>query len=66
MTRCPVLDESFPFMLPGWRAEKTPGVPFDSDSVGPVGPYGTLSTSDSDSVGPLACVGRCTRLTLLL
>ena len=23
-TRCPVLDESFPFMLPGWRAEKTP------------------------------------------
>ena len=25
-TRCPALDESFPFMLPGWRAEKTPGV----------------------------------------
>ena len=25
MTRCPALDESFPFMLPGWRAEKTPG-----------------------------------------
>ena len=24
-TRCPNLDESFPFMLPGWRAEKTPG-----------------------------------------
>ena len=24
-TRCPVLEESFPFMLPGWRAEKTPG-----------------------------------------
>ena len=24
-TRCPVLDESFPFMLPGWRAESTPG-----------------------------------------
>ena len=24
-TRCPALDESFPFMLPGWRAEKTPG-----------------------------------------
>ena len=24
-TRCPVLDESFPFMLPGWRAKKTPG-----------------------------------------
>ena len=24
-THCPVLDESFPFMLPGWRAEKTPG-----------------------------------------
>ena len=24
-TRCPVLDESFPFMLPGWRAEKTLG-----------------------------------------
>ena len=24
-TRCPVLDESFPFMLPGWRAQKTPG-----------------------------------------
>ena len=23
-TRCPALDESFPFMLPGWRAEKTP------------------------------------------
>ena len=23
--RCPVLDESFPFMLLGWRAEKTPG-----------------------------------------
>ena len=25
VTRCPVLDKSFPFMLPGWRAEKTPG-----------------------------------------
>ena len=24
-TRCPALDELFPFMLPGWRAEKTPG-----------------------------------------
>ena len=24
-TRCPALDESFPFMLPGWRAETTPG-----------------------------------------
>ena len=24
-THCPVLDESFPFMLPGWKAEKTPG-----------------------------------------
>ena len=24
-TRCPALDESFPFMLPGWRAEPTPG-----------------------------------------
>ena len=24
-TRCPALDESFSFMLPGWRAEKTPG-----------------------------------------
>ena len=24
-TRCPNLDESFPFMQPGWRAEKTPG-----------------------------------------
>ena len=24
-TRCPALDESFPFMLPGWRAEKTAG-----------------------------------------
>ena len=23
--RCPALDESFPFMLPGWRAESTPG-----------------------------------------
>ena len=23
--RCPTLDESFPFMLPGWRAESTPG-----------------------------------------
>ena len=23
-TRCPDLDELFPFMLPGWRAEKTP------------------------------------------
>ena len=22
---CPTLDESFPFMLPGWRAESTPG-----------------------------------------
>ena len=22
---CPALDESFPFMLPGWRAESTPG-----------------------------------------
>ena len=21
VTRCPALDESFPFMLPGWRAE---------------------------------------------
>ena len=25
-TRCPALDESFPFMLSGWRAESTPGV----------------------------------------
>ena len=24
-TRCPNLDESFPFMQQGWRAEKTPG-----------------------------------------
>ena len=24
-TRCPKLDESLPFMQPGWRAEKTPG-----------------------------------------
>ena len=24
-TRCPALDESFPFMLPGWRAEMTLG-----------------------------------------
>ena len=24
-TRCPVLDESFPFMLPGWMTETTPG-----------------------------------------
>ena len=24
-TRCPALDESFPFMLPVWRAETTPG-----------------------------------------
>ena len=24
-TRCPNLDESFPFMQPGWRAEKTSG-----------------------------------------
>ena len=24
-TRCPALDESFPFMLPGCRAETTPG-----------------------------------------
>ena len=24
-TRCPILDESFPYMLPGWRAEKIPG-----------------------------------------
>ena len=24
-TRCPTLDETFPFMLPGWKAEKTPG-----------------------------------------
>ena len=24
-TRCPALDESFPFMLPGWSAETTPG-----------------------------------------
>ena len=24
-TRCPNLDESFPFMQPGWRVEKTPG-----------------------------------------
>ena len=23
--RCPTLDESFPSMLPGWRAESTPG-----------------------------------------
>ena len=21
---CPILDDSFPFMLPGWRAEMTP------------------------------------------
>ena len=25
MNRCPTLDESFPFMLPEWRAESTPG-----------------------------------------
>ena len=24
-TRCPTLDEPFPFMLPGWKSEKTPG-----------------------------------------
>ena len=24
-TRCPNLDEAFPFMLPGWRAEKVGG-----------------------------------------
>ena len=24
-TRCPTLDDMFPFMLPGWKAEKTPG-----------------------------------------
>ena len=24
-TRCPALDESLVFMLPGWRAESTPG-----------------------------------------
>ena len=24
-TRCPTLDETFPFMLPGWKAEKTLG-----------------------------------------
>ena len=24
-TRCPTLDESFPFMLPGWTAEKVAG-----------------------------------------
>ena len=24
-TRCPTLDESFPFMLPGWTAENTAG-----------------------------------------
>ena len=24
-TRCPTLDEPFPFMLPGWKAEKTSG-----------------------------------------
>ena len=24
-TRCPALDKSFPFMLPGWRAESTLG-----------------------------------------
>ena len=24
-TRCPNLNDSFPFMQPGWRAEKTPG-----------------------------------------
>ena len=23
--RCPTLDDTFPFMLPGWKAEKTPG-----------------------------------------
>ena len=23
--RCPTLDETFPFMLPGWKAKKTPG-----------------------------------------
>ena len=23
--RCPTLDETFPFMLPGWKAESTPG-----------------------------------------
>ena len=24
-TRCPTLDETFPFLLPGWKAEKMPG-----------------------------------------
>ena len=24
-TRCPTFNETFPFMLPGWKAEKTPG-----------------------------------------
>ena len=25
-TRCPTLDVSFPFILPGWKAEKTPTI----------------------------------------
>ena len=42
-------------MWPVWDA-----VPSDSESEGPVGPYGMLSPSDSDSGGP---VGPCGTLS---
>ena len=40
--------------------------PSDFEYVGPVGPYGTLFSSDPDSVGMLACLGRGSRLILIL
>ena len=55
-TRCPTLDDLFPFMLPGWKAEKTAGVAeqvvddatslADAGILFPADSAGTLSPPD--------------------
>ena len=38
MTRCPTLDETLPFMLPRWKAEKAPGGLYHDFTPGGSGP----------------------------
>ena len=60
-TRCPNLDEGFPFMLPRWRAEKTPGgwrwtVGRRKTATDP-GHSDTPELSGGTTVGPLQSFG---------
>ena len=50
-TRCPTLDESFPFMLPGWQAEKTPGTLQDGSVHVKIKRSGHWLARDSRQVG---------------